>query len=158
MLVRQGLRALLEQIPGFRIVGKAESGRACTRNAFLTRPDIVITELQLAELDGLSAAQAILNTYPAMKLVVLTSCEDARYALEARRLGIHDFAHKDTDITAFTALLDKVLCGECSWENATVSSRGHRKDPAPPSFCLTKSLRSCSYAEDAAKGLGDGLQ
>jgi DNA-binding NarL/FixJ family response regulator len=83
VLVRQGLRALLEQIPGFRIVGEAESGRACIRNAFLTHPDIVITELQLAELNGLSAAQAILNTYPAMKLVVLTSCEDSRYALEA---------------------------------------------------------------------------
>jgi DNA-binding NarL/FixJ family response regulator len=52
-------------------------------------------------------------------------------------LGIHGFAHKDTDITAFTALLDKVLCGERSWERASVSSQGHRKDPTPPSFCLT---------------------
>jgi len=137
VLVRQGLRALLERIPGFRIVGEAESGRACIRNALLTRPDIVITELQLAELDGLSAARAVLNTCSTVKFVILTSCEDAHYALEAQRLGVHGFAHKDTDITAFVTLLDKVLRGEDVWESVKVSSHSRREDPTLPLSRLT---------------------
>lgn len=137
VLVRQGLSALLEQALRFRVVGEAESGRACIRKALLTRPDIVITELQLAELDGLSVAQTVLSTCPAIKIVVLTSCEDAHYALKARRLGIHGFAYKDTDITTFTTLLYKVLRGEQVWEIARIDSHSHRRDPTLPPFRLT---------------------
>ncbi len=69
--------------------------------------------------------------------MILTSCEDTHYALEAQRLGIHGFAHKDTDITAFVTLLDKVLRGEDVWESVKVSSHSRREDPTLPLSRLT---------------------
>jgi DNA-binding NarL/FixJ family response regulator len=89
-IVRRGLKDLLEAEAGWRIVGEAATGREAVAKAKLLKPDVVILDLRMPELNGLEATRQIRRSLPGSEILVLTmsdSEELARTVLEAGALG-----------------------------------------------------------------------
>lgn len=92
--VRQGLRTLLESRHEWQVVGEAVGGLEAVEKATKLRPDVVILDYSLPELDGLSAAALIRKAAPQAELMVLTQ-HDARYTVRrALDLGIRGYVVK----------------------------------------------------------------
>jgi DNA-binding NarL/FixJ family response regulator len=89
-VVRRGVRSLLESQPGWEISGEAATGREAVDLAGRLRPDVVVMDLSLPELNGLDATRQILKESPRSEIVVLTmhhSEELARNVLQAGARG-----------------------------------------------------------------------
>jgi DNA-binding NarL/FixJ family response regulator len=71
-LVRQGIRAVLQERPGWEICGEASNGREAVEKAQLLKPDIVIVDVGMPYLNGVDATRQITKTNPAVKVLVLT--------------------------------------------------------------------------------------
>jgi len=90
VVVRKGLRALLDREAGIEVTGEAEDGEQAVRAAERLRPDIILMDLEMPGGGGIEATRRITETRPDMKVVVLTSHaseEDVFPALKAGALG-----------------------------------------------------------------------
>ena len=94
-LVREGLRTLLEQDPGFEVVGEAGDGQEAVRAVPRLEPDVVLMDLNLpGGIGGLEATEAILADRPGTKVVILTQYEQREYIKRALRIGAHGYVIK----------------------------------------------------------------
>jgi DNA-binding NarL/FixJ family response regulator len=88
-VVRNGVRTLLEEQPGWKVVAEAADGREAIEKAKLVQPDVTILDLNMPELNGLEAAREILRSV-STKVLILTMCYSdqlIRQTLEAGALG-----------------------------------------------------------------------
>jgi DNA-binding NarL/FixJ family response regulator len=99
MLVRAGLRAILEAHPGITVCGEASDGRAAMDLVRIRRPDVVLMDIQMPDIDGLEATRRILRDaapeHPVAVLMLTTFDLDA-YVYDALRAGASGFLLKDT--------------------------------------------------------------
>ena len=93
-LVREGLRALLEKKPGFKVVGEAGDGAEAIRLARELRPGVILMDISLPGIGGLEATEAILSEQPEVKVLLLTQYENREYIKRAVRLGAHGYLLK----------------------------------------------------------------
>src|SRR6266567_4688089 len=75
-LVRTGLRAVLDAEPDLEMVGEADTGMRAISLAHKLRPDVVLTDLLLPDLDGVTVTQRIRAELPETQVVILTSVSD----------------------------------------------------------------------------------
>jgi two-component system, NarL family, response regulator LiaR len=94
-VVREGLRAFLELQDGIEVVGEASDGREGLAAAERLRPDVVLLDLVMPELDGLSAMRALRERLPATRAIVLTSFLDDDKLLPALRAGAAGYLLKN---------------------------------------------------------------
>ena len=94
-LFRQGLRALLETRTGLTVVGEAENGRRAVELAFELRPDVVLMDLGMPEIDGLEATRCILAHLPATRIIALSMHDERHFVLDALRAGVRGYVLKD---------------------------------------------------------------
>jgi DNA-binding NarL/FixJ family response regulator len=96
-LVRAGFRVILEDEPDIRVVGEAPDGRTAVDVVSRTRPDVVLMDIRMPELDGLQAAERILSD-PELDTAVLmlTTFDRDEYVYKALRIGATGFLLKDT--------------------------------------------------------------
>jgi DNA-binding NarL/FixJ family response regulator len=95
-LVREGLRLVLESEPDLRVVGEAGDGEAGVREALRLRPDVVLMDVRMPGVDGLTATRRLLKagrTGP--KVLVLTTFDLDEYVFEALKAGASGFLLKD---------------------------------------------------------------
>lgn len=110
-LFRDGLRSLLEA-RGIEVVGEARNGREAVELARLHRPDIVLMDLSMPELNGLGATRLITAELPQVAVVVLTASEEDADLFEAVKSGAQGFLPKDIEARRLFELLDGVARGE----------------------------------------------
>jgi len=94
-IVREGLRSLLNEQPGVEVVGEAENGRITLQMAREIRPDVVIMDITMSDLNGIEATRQIIASVPEVKVLVLSVHSDRRFVLEALRAGASGFLSKD---------------------------------------------------------------
>jgi NarL family two-component system response regulator LiaR len=90
VVVRKGMRALLDREPGIEVVGEAENGEQAVHSAGRLRPDVILMDLEMPGTGGTEATGQITEQHPEMRIVVLTSHaaeEDVFPALKAGALG-----------------------------------------------------------------------
>jgi DNA-binding NarL/FixJ family response regulator len=92
-IIRDGLKAFLER-EQFQIVGEASDGHDAIQLAQLSRPDVVVIDLSMPNLNGLDAAQEILRVSPGSKVVTLTMHAEDPYVISALRAGIKGYVLK----------------------------------------------------------------
>jgi DNA-binding NarL/FixJ family response regulator len=98
-LVRAGFRSLLESEDDVEVVGEAGTGREAVELARAERPDVVLMDIRMPELDGLEATRAIMEDpeLDAVRVVILTTFDLDEYVFEALRIGACGFLVKDTE-------------------------------------------------------------
>jgi DNA-binding NarL/FixJ family response regulator len=95
LLVRQGLKVLLEVQADFAVVGEAENGQEAIAQVSRVCPDVVLMDVRMPELDGVSATQQILQQFPATKVLMLSTFDDDPYVIQALRCGAKGYLLKD---------------------------------------------------------------
>lgn len=93
-MVRVGLRLVLEAESDIDVIGEAADGIEALAAVAQLRPDVVLIDVQMPRLDGLSATRQILAADSAVKVVVLTTFNDEEYVRHALRLGASGFLLK----------------------------------------------------------------
>jgi DNA-binding NarL/FixJ family response regulator len=110
-LFRDGLRSLL-QAEGHEIVGEAKNGREAVELARALKPDLVLMDVQMPELDGIGATKAIVGELPEMKVVMLTASEEEAKLFEAIKSGAQGYLLKNLEAEEFFDLLERAQRGE----------------------------------------------
>lgn len=111
-LLRRSLRALLEA-RGYDVVAEAKDGNEAVEMAQRLAPDIVLMDLALPELDGLSATRAILAEHPDTRVMVVTGFIDETHLVEALEAGAQGYLLKNEEPENLFAAIDAVAAGEC---------------------------------------------
>ena len=95
-LVRAGLRLIIDRAPGLAVVGEASNGADAVRLARETRADVVLMDIRMPGLDGLSATRRIMaeDDLAGVKVLILTTFEVDQYVFEAVRSGASGFLGK----------------------------------------------------------------
>ncbi|GLZ57162.1 response regulator transcription factor [Micromonospora parva] len=96
-LVRAGFRGLLDHSDDLEVVGEASNGAQAVEMVAATRPDIVLMDVRMPVLDGVKATAAIVERFPAVRVIVLTTFELDEYVFEALRAGASGFLLKDIE-------------------------------------------------------------
>lgn len=98
IIIRQGLKSLLESKPDFQIVGEAENGEHAITQVETLKPDVVLMDIRMPVMDGVAATQAICERFPGVKVLVLTTFDDNEYVVQAMQFGARGYLLKDTSI------------------------------------------------------------
>ena len=96
-VVRQGLRMFLSLDPDFEVVGEAENGLEALEMARKLEPDVILMDLLMPVMDGISATQAIRTELPEVEIIALTSVLEDASVTGAVRAGAIGYLLKDTD-------------------------------------------------------------
>jgi len=86
-LLRDGMRILLELEPDLQVVGEAANGLEALVQYETLRPDVVLMDVKMPEMDGVSATRELLIIHPEAKVVILTTFDDDEYVFEGIRAG-----------------------------------------------------------------------
>lgn len=95
-LMRSGLRLLLEQQPDFVVVGEADDGLQAVAAVESLRPDVVVMDIGMPNLNGIEAARKIKELWPDIAILMLSMHSDEGYVLRALRAGARGYLLKDS--------------------------------------------------------------
>jgi DNA-binding NarL/FixJ family response regulator len=110
-LFRDSLRSLLEA-HGLTVLGEARNGREAVELARKLKPDVVLMDLSMPEMDGLAATRLISADQPEVKVVVLTASDEDAKLFEAIKSGAQGYLLKNLESSEFFTLLEGINRGE----------------------------------------------
>jgi DNA-binding NarL/FixJ family response regulator len=111
-LVRQGLRAALAPMPDVEVVAEAASGQGAIREALLHRPDVVVMDLQMPDLNGIDATRELARALPSAAVLVLTMFDDDDWVFAAMRAGARGYVLKGVEHHEIARAIMAVAAGE----------------------------------------------
>ncbi|MFD9513374.1 response regulator [Streptomyces mirabilis] len=111
-LMRAGLRMVVDGQPDLTVVGEAANGEAAVAQALTLRPDLVLMEVRLPCLDGISATEQLRAALPGTQVLALTMCDRDEYAYAALRAGASGFLVKDAPTAELLVAIRSVLRGD----------------------------------------------
>jgi NarL family two-component system response regulator YdfI len=97
LIVRQGLRLILETEDGFELVGEASDGAEAVQLARELHPDVILMDLRMPGMDGLTAIEQLAEKQPEIAIVILTTFNEDELMVRGLRAGAKGFLLKDTD-------------------------------------------------------------
>jgi DNA-binding NarL/FixJ family response regulator len=140
-LVREGLRVLLHLTPDIRVVGEAGDGAEAVERALALRPDVVLMDVRMPELDGVAATRRLHETCPEVKVIILTTFDDDEYVFEGLRAGAVGYLLKDVPSEQLVEAIRAAARGEAFiqpsvarkvvTEFARLTEREHRRREQP---------------------------
>jgi DNA-binding NarL/FixJ family response regulator/biotin carboxyl carrier protein len=95
-IVRQGIQALLEPKTEFEVVGTAEDGKSAIEQVKSLKPDVVLIDVEMPGMSGITATQKICQQFPQTKVLVLSSHESQEYVTQALQAGAEGYLLKTT--------------------------------------------------------------
>ncbi len=95
LLFREGLRTLLEVQPDFHIVGEASNGEEALRLSAANQPDVVLMDLRMPVMDGVTATRRLRDLFPTIRVIVLTTFDDDETVFDGLRAGAVGYLLKD---------------------------------------------------------------
>ncbi len=113
-LAREGLRDMLADAPDIEVVGEAANGREALLLCSRLRPDMVLMDVRMPEMDGLAATREIKQRYPEVSVMMVTMHENPDYLLEALKAGAAGYVLKDAPRREVISAVRRVRDGESS--------------------------------------------
>jgi DNA-binding NarL/FixJ family response regulator len=111
-LVRAGIRALLEKLPGVEVVGEAGDGREVLNLVRLRRPDVVLMDISMPGLNGLEAAVRMAKEFPDVRVIILSMHPNEEYVWRALKAGAAGYLLKKAATVELATALQRVALGE----------------------------------------------
>ncbi len=111
-LMRQGLRQLCEGMGEFTVVAEATNGVQAVEQACTVRPDVILVDIVMPELDGVGAIRQIMHEMPAARIIALTMYRQEQYMLDAIRAGARGYLLKTVDAEELIAAIKAVHRGD----------------------------------------------
>lgn len=111
-IVRQGLRLILETVEDVEVVGEAGDGAECLRLVPGLTPDVVLMDLQMPGMDGLTALGYLRREHPQIAIVILTTFNEDEMMLKGLQAGARGYLLKDTDRETLLDTISAAAKGE----------------------------------------------
>jgi DNA-binding NarL/FixJ family response regulator len=111
-LFRVGLARLLEEDERVKIVGQAGDGAEAVKLAGSLKPDVVLMDLKMPNLDGIEATRQIVSAHPGVKVLLLTTFEADNHVIQALKAGASGYILKDSKPDSIVSSLLAVMAGE----------------------------------------------
>jgi DNA-binding NarL/FixJ family response regulator len=149
-LVRDGFKRLLSYDEGLEVVGEASNGREAVELCRRLKPDLVLMDVRMPEMDGLEATRAIKAQQPSVSLLVITTYDNPDYLLEAIKAGAAGYILKDAPNRQVTNAIRRALAGESTLDHELATRLIRRlasespQASAPPSSAAESSAASAS--------------
>ena len=105
-------KSIIKQIDwesaGFKVVGDAENGEDALEKIEVLEPDVVLTDIRMPYMDGLTLAEKIRQRYPSMKVVIFSGYDDFEYAQKAIKLNVTEYILKPVNVEELTSILKRI--------------------------------------------------
>ncbi|HNQ90582.1 MAG TPA: response regulator transcription factor [Verrucomicrobiota bacterium] len=148
MMVREGLRALLEAEGDIEVVGEAETGRHAVELAQRLRPDVVVMDLAMPLLNGLEATRQIRKRVPGARVLILSAHSDDAYVERAQALGAAGYLLKQTSAQILARAVREVHEGHVCFSPSIARRLRHRHaEPSGRAVLLKKRAAELSSRE-----------
>ncbi|MFV9506746.1 MAG: response regulator [Oscillochloridaceae bacterium umkhey_bin13] len=140
-LVRQGIQTLLELEADLVVVGTAANGREAITVVQRERPDVVLMDVRMPELDGVAATTELMRLMPDLGVIILTTFDDDEYVFEGLKAGARGYLLKDTSADEIVAAVRAVAGGAALIQPSIARkvvaefsrlAAGGRPAPSPP--------------------------
>lgn len=145
-LVRAGIRSLLEAIEGIEVVAEASNGRQALGLTKLHRPDIVLLDVSMPDLDGLETAGQIRSEFPECRAIILSMHSGPDFLLRALQFGVSGYLLKDAAAGELATAIRAAMRGEV-YLSPQISKQvvegyvGHNRNAHRPDATLTPRQR-----------------
>jgi len=139
-LMRAGLRGVLSSDASIEVVGEASDGREAVYRTRLLQPDVVLMDVRMPDLDGISATRELLDAFPEVRVVIVTTFEQDDYIFGALRAGASGFLLKRTRPEELVAAVHTVAAGD-SLLSPSVTSRVIERMARQPAPDATRGAR-----------------
>ncbi|MCI7607936.1 MAG: response regulator, partial [Enterocloster clostridioformis] len=93
---------------GFCVVGDAENGEEALEKVEALEPDLILTDIRMPFMDGLSLAERVRQKYPSVKIVIFSGYDDFEYAKQAIKLNVTEYILKPVNVEELTAILKRI--------------------------------------------------
>lgn len=111
-LMRAGLASLLSSDPSIVVAAEAATGREAVRQACRLRPDVVLMDVRMPDLDGIAATRELARSAPTVRVLVLTTFEQDDYILNSLRAGASGFLLKRTPPERLISAVHTIAAGD----------------------------------------------
>lgn len=109
---RAGVRALLQELEGFEIIGEAGNGNEAIEQALKLKPDVILMDVQMPGTNGVDATRRIVQVLPDVAVLMVTMFEDDEMVLSAMRAGARGYILKDAGAEEMERSIKAVANGE----------------------------------------------
>ena len=138
-LMRQGLRSMLDEQEGLHVIGEADDGRTAVRLVKELRPDLVIMDVTMPDLNGIDATRQIIDRVPSVRVIALSAYADRRLIAEILKAGasgylLKESAFEELSETIRTAAAKKVYLSPKIAAELVDDYVRMSKDPGPSVF------------------------
>jgi DNA-binding NarL/FixJ family response regulator len=161
-LMRAGLRSVLSSDAAIEVVGEAGDGREVIARVRESKPDVVLMDVRMPDVDGISATREVLATGADVKVVILTTFEEDDYIFGALNAGASGFLLKRTSPEELIAALHTVAAGDALLSppvtRRVIERMAREPEPAASSSARLDELtpREREVLELVARGLSNG--
>lgn len=157
-LVRDGLRAKLEDTPGLEVVGEAGTGAEALALAASAGPDLALVDVGLPDMTGLELTRALLERTPALKVLILSMYDDREYVLGGLRAGAKGYVLKDAPSSEIIAALEAVAAGGVFYSAAAAASLAAASTATPTLTEREKQVLILLSQGECNKGVAQRLE
>jgi DNA-binding NarL/FixJ family response regulator len=153
-VVRGGLVALLDTLPGITVVGQVGDGAAALREVALLRPDVVVMDLRMPGMDGVEAVRRITAGYPGTAILILTMFDEESLITDALAAGAHGYLLKGAEQDEIERAIRTVAAGATVFSQGVVE-RILRRSAAPVKPLPQLTEREREVTELLARGVSN---
>lgn len=135
-LVRTGIRRMLADVAGVKVVGEGESGEDAIRLGKELQPDVILMDIKMPGIGGLEATRRILRTYSDIKILAVTVCDDDLFPSRLLQAGAYGYLTKGASMQEMVRAIRAVYTGQryISPEIASKLALKHLTDSGQPPF------------------------
>ena len=111
-IMRDGLRSLIEKLPEMEVVAEAENGRAAVKQTRRFRPDVIVMDINMPDLNGIDATRQIVAEFSDAKIIAFSMHTDHQFVAGALKAGVSGYLQKDSAFEELAQAIRTVVANQ----------------------------------------------
>ncbi len=112
LIIREGLRLIFDTVPDIELVGEAINGQEGLAQVDVLNPDVVLMDLQMPVMDGITAIESLRRSHPELAIVILTTYKEDDLMLRGLKMGARAYLLKDSDRETLVVTIRAAASGQ----------------------------------------------